>query len=48
MPEVGFESAISVFERAKTVHALNNAATVIGPLRDYYLVERDSATWVFN
>jgi hypothetical protein len=32
MPQVGFEATISVFERAKTVHALQTAqATVIGP-----------------
>jgi hypothetical protein len=30
MPRVGFEPMIPVFERAKTVHALDNAATVIG------------------
>jgi hypothetical protein len=30
MPRVGFEPAIPVFERAKTVHALDCAATVIG------------------
>jgi hypothetical protein len=30
MPWVGFESTIPVFERAKTVHALDRAATVIG------------------
>jgi hypothetical protein len=30
MPRVGFESTIPVFERAKTVHALNRATTVIG------------------
>jgi hypothetical protein len=30
MPWVGFETSILVFERAKTVHALNRAATVIG------------------
>jgi hypothetical protein len=30
MPRVGFEPAIPVFERAKTVHALDRAATVIG------------------
>jgi hypothetical protein len=28
MPLVGFESMIPVFERAKTVHALERAATV--------------------
>jgi hypothetical protein len=30
MPRVGFEHMISVFERAKTVHALDREATVIG------------------
>jgi hypothetical protein len=30
MPQVGFEPAILVFEQAKTVHALDRAATVIG------------------
>jgi hypothetical protein len=30
MPGVGFEPTIPVFERAKTVHALDRAATVIG------------------
>jgi hypothetical protein len=30
MPRVGFELTIPVFERAKTVYALNRAATVIG------------------
>jgi hypothetical protein len=30
MPRVGFEHTIPVFERAKTVHALYSAATVIG------------------
>jgi hypothetical protein len=30
MPEVGFEPTIPVFERAKTVHALDSTATVIG------------------
>jgi hypothetical protein len=29
MPRVGFEPTISMFERAKTVHALDHAATVI-------------------
>jgi hypothetical protein len=32
MPRVGFEPTIPVFERAKTVHALDGAATVIGSL----------------
>jgi hypothetical protein len=30
MPRVGFEPTIPVFERAKTVHALDRASTVIG------------------
>jgi hypothetical protein len=30
MPQAGFKSTISVFERAKAVHALDHAATVIG------------------
>jgi hypothetical protein len=30
MPRVGFEPTIPAFERAKTVHALDLAATVIG------------------
>jgi hypothetical protein len=30
MPPVGFEPTTPVFERAKTVHALDSAATVIG------------------
>jgi hypothetical protein len=32
MPQVGFESTIPVFERAKTVHALDRVTTVIGPI----------------
>jgi hypothetical protein len=30
MPRVGFEPTIPVFERTKTVHALDRAATVMG------------------
>jgi hypothetical protein len=30
MPRVGFELTITVFEREKTVYALDRAATVIG------------------
>jgi hypothetical protein len=33
MPLVGFETLIPVFARAKTVHALDRAATVIGIVR---------------
>jgi hypothetical protein len=40
MPQVGFESTIPAFERAKTIHALDRAATVIGneDLRLYKIV----------
>jgi hypothetical protein len=34
MPRVGFEPKIPVFERAKTVHAIDRATTVIGCLID--------------
>jgi hypothetical protein len=30
MPQVGFEPTIPVFQRAKSVHALDCAVTVIG------------------
>jgi hypothetical protein len=30
MPRVGFEPTIPVFEQAKTVHAVDSAATVTG------------------
>jgi hypothetical protein len=30
MPQVGFEHTITVYERAKIVHALDRAATVTG------------------
>jgi hypothetical protein len=33
MPQVAFEPMIPAFERAKTVHALDCAATVIGIYR---------------
>jgi hypothetical protein len=32
MPQVGFDPMITVFERAKIIHALDRAATVIGLL----------------
>jgi hypothetical protein len=38
MPRVGFEHTIQVFERAKTVHALDRAAIVIGILK-YVIIE---------
>jgi hypothetical protein len=37
MPRVGFEPTIPVFERAKTVHVLDRAATVIGRQADAYV-----------
>jgi hypothetical protein len=37
MPQVGAEPTIPVFERAKTVHAPDRAATVIGLM---YLIQR--------
>jgi hypothetical protein len=42
MPLVGFEPKIRVFERAKTVHALDRAATVIGKFHTYRKV------WYFS
>jgi hypothetical protein len=38
MPRVGFENTTPVFERAKAVHALDRADTVIGT-RYIYLPE---------
>jgi hypothetical protein len=35
MPQAGFEPTIPVFERMKTVHVLNRAATVIAALSSY-------------
>jgi hypothetical protein len=40
MPRVGFEPTIPVFERAKTVHALDRAATVNGLLTHYLVLYR--------
>jgi hypothetical protein len=39
MPQVGFEPTIKVFERAKTVHDSDSAATVIGfiPIYSIYI-----------
>jgi hypothetical protein len=34
MPQVGFEPTTLILERAKTVHALRRAATVIGTVYD--------------
>jgi hypothetical protein len=41
MPRVGFEPTIPVFQRAKTVHALDRAVTMIG-IRRYSLTQRQS------
>jgi hypothetical protein len=35
MPRVGFEPTIPAFEQAKTIHALDRAATAIGITVDY-------------
>jgi hypothetical protein len=35
VPQMGFEATIPVFERAKTVHALDRAAPVIGTIHIY-------------
>jgi hypothetical protein len=37
MPQVGFEPTIEMYERAKTVHALDLAATVIGKIITYWV-----------
>jgi hypothetical protein len=34
MPRVGFKPKIQAFERAKTVHALDSAAIVIGHIKN--------------
>jgi hypothetical protein len=36
MPQVGFEPTIPLFERAKTVHALERVATVISAMLLYW------------
>jgi hypothetical protein len=38
MPRVGFGRTIPVFERTKTIHALDRAATVIGSAAVYALI----------
>jgi hypothetical protein len=45
VPRVEFKSTITVFERAKTVHALDRAATVIDTL--YYTRTYFSITVIF-
>jgi hypothetical protein len=38
MPQVGFKPTIPMFERAKTIHALEHAATVIGFESPYWII----------
>jgi hypothetical protein len=38
MPQEGFETMIPVFEGAKTVHASDRAATVIGRKTFYFML----------
>jgi hypothetical protein len=46
MPQVGFEPPIPVLKWAKTVHALDRAATVIGEhYRMLYVNLREENTW---
>jgi hypothetical protein len=47
MPGVGFEPMTSVFERAKSVRALDRAATVIG-VNSYLAVEIENEYHVFH
>jgi hypothetical protein len=47
MPRVGFEPMIPVFERAKKVHALDRAATVIGFIMTLMNL-KDTHEWNFH
>jgi hypothetical protein len=49
MLRVGFEPPTPVFERAKAVHALDRAATVIGKLHNVVdqMVKAEDETYVF-
>jgi hypothetical protein len=40
MPQVGLELTIPLFEQAKTVHALDRAAAVIGDMKSHSTVNR--------
>jgi hypothetical protein len=44
MPWVGFKPTISAFERAKKVHALDRAATVIGEENAYNIIRKYKET----
>jgi hypothetical protein len=46
MTRVGFETKIPVFERTKTVHDLDRAATVIGT-RWYYVDKMQEQNWLY-
>jgi hypothetical protein len=48
MPWVGFEPIIPAFERAKTVHALDQAATVIGTSVKYLNINFLTIMCVYN
>jgi hypothetical protein len=55
MPQVGFEHTIPIFKRAKTVHALDRAAAVIGSYKTtvvkfdgYFRKVETSLTMSFN
>jgi hypothetical protein len=48
MPRVGFEPTIPSFERAKTVHAVDRAATVIGGLLLCLLLNNDDGGNIFH
>jgi hypothetical protein len=43
MPQVGFETTIPIFERAKTVHALDRAANLIG---EYITLVHNKQTYI--
>jgi hypothetical protein len=48
MPYVGFEPTILMFERAKTVHVLDRAATVLGLVVTQPFVFRRSRVRLFS
>jgi hypothetical protein len=48
MPQVALESKIPASERPTTFHTLDRAVAVIGQLKDYQLLRRDSATRLVN
>jgi hypothetical protein len=47
MPRVGFDPTTPVFERAKTVHALDLVATVFGSVLSYICLSNDGLTLQF-